>query len=132
MSDVLFWQASGHRESLVTTLYFAAGLKGKGLNVAVLFDKAAAAAIANHEFKSSPELSPYLGIVRENATTKRVVKDVMDYVRLCETAGVPLYTCGAWVDIVGVRDFMPPEIQVIEIPETMTLIAEARKVIGGP
>ena len=58
MVDILFWQTTGYRDSIITSLQVTSSLKKNGMEVAVLFDMAAIPALAKKEFKSSPSLAP--------------------------------------------------------------------------
>jgi hypothetical protein len=43
-----------------------------------------------------------------------------------------LYACGGWCDFLGLRGKLPPGIEVKETPEVIKLLAEAKRIIGGP
>jgi len=58
--------------------------------------------------------------------------DAMGYLKQCKSISVPLYAYAGWCGFLGVRGKLPPEIQVIEIPDVMKLVAEVKRIIGGP
>ena len=132
MAEVLIWQANGYLNSMTTALFTAAQLKGMGVDVAVLFDEEAIAALAEQKFDVAPPLAKYATTIIENVKKMGLPTDTMDYVKQCKAAGVPLYACAGWCDFLGVREKLPPEIQAMEIPDVMKLTAEAKRIIGGP
>jgi predicted peroxiredoxin len=132
MAEVVIWQSSGYLNSFVTALFTALQLKGMGVDVAVVFDQAAVAALAQKKFDVAPPLSKYATTIMANVKNAGYSPDAMDYVKQCKAAGVPLYACEAWRDFLGVGAKLPPEIEVKGIPWDMKLLAEAKKVIGGP
>ncbi len=132
MAEVLIWQSNGYLNSIVTALFTAVQLKGLGVDVAVVFDQAAVAALAQQKFDVAPPLAKYATTIMANVKNMGYPPDVMDYVKQCKAAGVPMYACEAWRDFLGVRGKLPPEIEVKGIPFDMKLVAEAKKVIGGP
>lgn len=132
MAELLIWQANGYRNSVATALCTAAELKSLGIDVAVVFDEASIAALAERKFEVSPPLAKYATTIEENLKKMGYSVDAMDYLKQVKSAGVPLYACAAWCDFLGVRGKLPPEIQVIESPEIMKLVAEAKRIIGGP
>jgi predicted peroxiredoxin len=132
MAEVLIWQSDGYLNSIATALFTAAQLKGLGVDVAVVFDEAAIAALAEKKFDPSPALAKYAATIFGTLNKMGMSTDPMDYLKQCKSAGVPLYACGGWCDFLGLRAKVPPEIQVMEIPEIMKLTAEAKRIIGGP
>lgn len=132
MAEVLFWQDNGYLDSMGTALFIAVQLKGLGVDVAILFDEASIAALAEKKFEPCPALAKHASTMSENMKKMGFSTDVMDFVKQAKSAGVPLYACGGWCDFLGVRGKLPPEISVLEIPAVIKLIAEAKKVIGGP
>ena len=132
MAEIVIYQSDGYFNSIATGLFAAAQLKGLGVDVAVVFDEAAIAALAQKKFDNSPPLAKHTGTIMANANKMGMPIDGMDYVKQAKSAGVPLYACGGWSDLLDVRGKLPPEIEVKEIPEVIKLLAEAKKVIGGP
>ena len=132
MAEVLIIQSNGYLNSLVTALFTALQLKGLGVDVAVVFDQAAVAALAQRKFDVAPPLAKYATTIMANVKKAGYSVDAMDSVRQCKAAGVPMYACEAWCEFLGVGGKLPPEIEVKGIPFDMKLVAEAKKVIGGP
>ena len=129
MAELLIWQTDGYFHSMSNALFDALQLKGRGVDVAVLFAQAAVAALAEQKFDTSPPLAKYTTTINENLKKMGFSTDVMDYMKQAKSAGIPLYA-GGWCDLLGVRGKLPPEIQEIEIPEAEKLMAEAKRIIG--
>jgi hypothetical protein len=129
MAELLIWQTDGYFHSMSNALFDALQLKGRGVDVAVLFAQAAVAALAENKFETCPALAKYATTINENLKKMGFPTDVMDYVKQAKSAGIPLYA-GGWCDLLGVRGKLPPEIQEIEIPEAEKLMAEAKRIIG--
>ncbi len=49
---------------------------------------------------------------------------------MAKGAGVPIHACGAWADILGFRDKLPAEMQLLETSDAIKLIAEANRHIS--
>jgi predicted peroxiredoxin len=58
--------------------------------------------------------------------------DPLNHITQAKSAGVKLYAAAVWCDFLGIREKLPPEIELLEIPELTKLIAEAKRIIGGP
>jgi predicted peroxiredoxin len=132
MAELLFWQNSGYADSLNTALFVATQLKSQGTDVTVLFDEAATAALAAGKFDISPPLSDDTKTLEANVTKMGMSMDPMDYLKQAKSAGVSLVACAGWCDFLGVREKIPTEVQVMEMPDVFKLIAEAKRIIGGP
>lgn len=131
MAELLFWQTSGYVNSLNTALAIAIQLRGQGMDVAVLFDEAAIRALAEGKFDPSPELADRFAAIAENVQRAGWPVNPMEYVNQAQSAGVKLYGCGGWCDFLGVRDKVPPQIQILEIPDVVQLVGEAKRIAGG-
>ena len=131
MAEVLILQANGYWNSMGTALFTAVQLKGMGVDIAILFNEAAIAALAENKFDMSPPLAKYTATIKENMKKMGLSTDIMDFVKLAKSAGVPLYACAFWPDFLGVRGKLPPEIQAMEMVGMMKLIAEAKRIIGA-
>ena len=131
MAEVLIIQCNGYLNSLVTGLFYALQLKGLGVDVAVVFDQAAVAALAQRKFDVAPPLAKYATTIMANVKKMGYSVDAMDYVKQCKAAGVPMYACEAWCEFLGVRGKLPPEIEVKGIAWDMKLVAESKRIIGG-
>jgi len=132
MAEVLIIQSNGYLNSLVTALFTALQLKGLGVDVAVVFDQAAVAALAQRKFDVAPPLAKYATTIMANVKKMGYSVDAMDYVKQCKAAGVPMYACEAWCEFLGVRGKLPPEIEVKGTAWDMKLVAESKRIIGGP
>ena len=132
MAEVLIWQTDGYFNSIVTALFVAAQFKGVGVDVAVVFDEAATAALAEKKFEFCPALAKYATTINENLKKTGLPTDVMDYLKQAKSTGIPLYVSGGWCDLLGVREKLPPEVQVMERPDVIKTLAGAERIIGGP
>ena len=132
MAEVVFWQSTGYWNSVAPALYDAAQLKGLGVDVAIFFQGEAIAALAEGKFDWSPPLAKYATTLEGNLKKMGLPTELADYLKICKDAGVALYGSGGWSDLLGVRGKLPPEIQILEIPEAEKLMAEAKNIIGGP
>jgi peroxiredoxin family protein len=132
MAEVLFWQSNGYHNSIGSALFIAAQLKSQGVDVAVVFVAEALAALAERKFEPCPALAKYATTIEENMKKMGFPTNAIDYVKQAKSAGIPLYAAGIWSDLLGVRGKLPAEIQVMENPDVVKLIAEAKKIIGGP
>jgi predicted peroxiredoxin len=129
MAEVLILQSKGYWNSMGSTLHDAAELKGLGVDVAVVFMEEAVAALAEKKFDMSPPLAKYRATIEENLKKMGLSTNIMDYLKQAKSAGIPLYAAG-WCDLLGVRGKLPAEIQEVQIPDVIKLMAEAKKIIG--
>jgi hypothetical protein len=81
MAEVLIWQSDGYLNSIATALFTAAQLKGLGVDVAVVFDEAAVAALAEKKFDPSPALAKYAATIFGNLNKMGMSPDPMDYLK---------------------------------------------------
>jgi predicted peroxiredoxin len=132
MADMVFWQSSGYINSFNTALAVVTELKKQGTDVAVVFDEAAIRALAEGNFSPSPEVADMFSTIGENVQKTGWPMDPMDYVKHAESAGVKMYACGAWCDFLGVRGKLPAQVQVLEVPDVVKLLGEAKRIAGGP
>ena len=121
----------GDRESMVVSLHEASQLKGGGADVAVFFEWGALIAFAERKFEFSPSVARYAATMEENAKKMGLATDPMDNLKTAKAAGIPTYGCAVEAALLGIREKVPPEIQLMELPDSTKLLAEAKKVIGG-
>ena len=81
MAEVVIWQSDGYLNSICTALFTAAQLKDHGVDVAVMFDEAAATALADNKFDISPPLAKHAQTIMENLKKMGLSTDPMDYVK---------------------------------------------------
>jgi peroxiredoxin family protein len=106
-------------------------LKGQGVDVAVLFVQEALVALAEGKFGPSPLMARYAETMIENQKKLGMPTDPMENLNRAKSAGVPIYACGGWAAILGVRDQLPAEMEVIPLlPDITKLFTEAKKVIS--
>jgi peroxiredoxin family protein len=117
--------------SIATSLVIATQLKTLGQDVAVFFDWEALVALVEKKLAPAPILMPYAATMMENMPKMGFPADPMEFLKGAKAAGVPLYTCAVTAGLLGIADKLPPEIEAMEMPSVMKLLAEAKKVIGG-
>ena len=132
MIDVLFWQTTGYRDSIQTSLSVARSLTNMKIEVGVLFDKAALLALTSDEFETSPELADYETTIEMNLERIGLPTAMADYLEAARAAGVFLYACGGWCDFLDIKGPLPKYIEVKGLQDSVRLIAEAKKVIVSP
>jgi peroxiredoxin family protein len=132
MVDVLFWQTTGYRDSIQTSLSVANSLKRMGTDVGVLFDKAALIALARNKFEISPPLTDHATTIDMNLKKMGLPTAMVDYLEKARAAGVHLYACGGWCDFLGIKGQLPQYIEEKGLQDSVKLIADAKKVIVSP
>ena len=131
MADTVIVCATGSSNSIVGSLLMATLLKGTGVDVAVLFVQESLVALAERKFGPSPLMARYAETMIENQKKLGMPTDPMESLKRAKAAGVPLYACGGWTTILGVREQLPEEMEVIPLlPDITKLFAEANKVIS--
>lgn len=129
MAETLILCDQGASNTIGSSLSVATMLKGEGVDVAVLFAMEALIAFAERRFGLPPLMATYAETMIENAKKMGMPIDTMEMLNMAKGAGVPVYACGGWTDMLGVRDKLPPEMEVVEMADTVKLMAEAKKVI---
>ena len=130
MVDTMVLCSKGALNGIMSSLLSAMYLKGRGVDTAVLFYQEAVAAFADRRFEFSPLLQRHADTILQNISKAGHTSDPVEMVKLAKAAGVPVYICGAWVDLMGVRDSIPAEMEIITIEDGVRLVAESKKVIG--
>jgi len=129
MADTLIFCAQGYANSISVSLALANVFKGQGVDVALLFSMEALVAFAERRFVFSPLVARYAETVTENTKKMGMSADPMETLKRATGAGAPIYACGFWADLLGVRDKLPPEMEIVEMADMLKLFAEAKKVI---
>lgn len=134
MAEMLLWCCEGSFSSIGTNLFLATQLKGAGVDVAILFDVEALAALAERKFgyEPAPLLKPYEATIQKNIRAMGLPTEAAEYLKAAAAAGVPLYACAGWAGFLGVAQKLPAEIKVMEIPDVVKLLAQAKRIAGGP
>ena len=132
MVDVLFWQTTGYRDSIQTSLSVARSLKSMEIDAGILFDKAALVALTKGEFEMSPELENHATTIDANLKKIGLPTSIKDYLEAARAAGVHLYACSGWCDFLGIKGSLPLYLEEKGLQDSVKLIAEAKKVIVSP
>ena len=134
MAEMLIWCCEGSFSSIGTNLFLATQLKGAGVDIAILFDTEALVALAEKKFgyEPAPLLKPYEATIQKNMKAIGFSTEVAEYLKAATAAGVPMYACAGWAGFLGVAQKLPAEIKVMEIPDVVKFLAQAKRIIGGP
>lgn len=134
MAEMLIWCCQGSFSSIGTNLFLATQLKGAGVDIAILFDTEALAALAERKFgyEPTPLLKPYEATIQKNMKGIGFSTDVAEYLKGAKAAGIPMYACAGWAGFLGVAQKLPAEVKLMEIPDVVKLLAQAKRIIGGP
>lgn len=134
MPEMLLWCCGGSTSSIGTNLFVGTQLKGAGVDIAILFDTEALAALAERKFgyESTPLLKPYEATIPKNMKAMGLSSEVMEHLRAAAAAGVPMYACAGWAGFLGVATKLPGEIKLMAIPDVVKLLAQAKRIVGGP
>jgi peroxiredoxin family protein len=130
MVDTMVLCSKGTLNGIMSGLLTAVYLKGLGVDTAVLFYQEAVAAFADRKFEFAPLLQKHANTILENLSKAGRTSDPVEMVKLAKAAGVPVYICGAWVDLIGARDSVPAEMEVITVEQGVRLVAESKKVVS--
>jgi len=87
--------------------------------------------LVDKKFQLSPILAPHQAKMMKNMKAAGFPTDPTELLKGAKAAGIPIYTCAGTVRFLDIAGELPPEIQPLDIPEVMKLLAEAKKVIGG-
>jgi peroxiredoxin family protein len=134
MAEMLIWCCEGSFSSIGTNLFLATQLRGAGVDVAILFDTEALVALAERKFgyEPTPLLKRHEATIQKNMKAVGFSTEVAEYLKAAAAARVPLYACAGWAGFLGVAQKLPAEIKVIEIAEVVKLLAQAKRITGGP
>lgn len=120
-----------NKESIIVSLIEASQLKSGGADVAVFIEWGALIAFAEKKFEYSPPIKRYAATLEKNLKKMGYSTEPMDYLKTAKDAGVPMYGCVVEATTLGIKDKLPAEIQLLELPDSTKLLVEAKKVIGG-
>jgi peroxiredoxin family protein len=129
--DLLIDVHSGEIDTLIPNLVMALSLKAQGLDVAVFLEWRALVAFVEKDFKCSSPLAKYAAAIEENAKRMGMPIDPMVLLKAAKAAGIPIYGCAVEAVLSGVREKVPPEIELLEVADLNRPIVEAKKIIGG-
>lgn len=130
MVDTLVLCSKGTLNGIMSSLLTAVYLKGLGIDAAVLFYQEAVAAFAERKFEFAPLLQRHADTILQNLSKAGRTADPVEMVKLAKAAGVSVYMCGAWVDLMGLRDSVPADMEIITIENGVRLVAESKKVVS--
>ena len=129
--DLLIDVHSGETDTLIPNLVMALSLKAQGVDVAVFLEWRALVAFVEKDFKYSSPVAKYAAITEENAKKMGIPTDPMALLKAAKAAGIPIYGCAVEAALSGVREKVPPEIELLELADLTKPIVEAKKIIGG-
>jgi peroxiredoxin family protein len=129
--DLLIDVHSGELDTLIPNLSMASMLKAQGIDVAVFLEWRALVAFVENDFRYSSPLAKYADAIEHGAQETRLPIDPPTLLRGVKAAAIPIYACGVEADLCGIRDKVPPEVQLLPMEELGRPIVEARKIIGG-
>jgi len=130
MADLLIIIRDAFINSYTGSLASAMLAKQEGLEVEVLFVQEAIVALTEKKFRMSPVLEPYQGKLTEVVKGFGLSTDPVELVGIVKKAGVPLFTCPIWTEYLGIKDHVPEEIEILELPKFMDKIIKAKKILG--
>lgn len=140
--DVLLICRDALASSLVGNLLVAIEASRAGKKVAVLFTQEALAALAGGVFLWPPGLQGQQTRLAMVANAEAMELPVMlrgegrqpdapAMVEKAKQAGVALYACPAWTQLLNLRGKLPPGIAEIDTATALEAIAGAKRVIGA-
>jgi peroxiredoxin family protein len=129
--DLLVDVHSGETDTLIPNLVMALMLKAQGVDVSVFLEWRALAAFVEKEFNYSSPVAKYAAIIDENAKKMGLPIDPVALLQAAKAAGIPIYACAVEAALCGVREKVPPEIELLEMADLTKPIVEAKKIIGG-
>ncbi len=129
--DLLIDVHSGETDTLIPNLVMALSLKAQGLDVSVFLEWRALVAFVERDFKYSLPVAKYAAVVEGNARRMGLPVDPMALLEAAKAAGIPIYGCAVEAELSGVRERVPPEVELLEMADLTKPIVEAKKIIGG-
>jgi len=131
MAETIAICSRGTRTAIASSLYTGIMLKGQGVDIAVFFTQEAVVPFLERKFDRPPLLEKYAETIDKNREKTGLTSDVMEMLKMAKGAGVPVYICGIWADLLDARDKLPEEMEVIEMNDGAKLLAEAQRHIGA-
>ena len=129
--DLLVDVHSGETDTLIPNLVMSLMLKGQGVDVAVFLEWRALVAFVENDYHYSSSVAKYATVIAENAKKMGLPIEPMELLKSAKAAGVPIYACAVEAELSGIREKVPPEIQLLEMADLAKPIIEAKKIIGG-
>lgn len=139
--DVLFILRDAEGSSAISTLCAARDAHANGQDVAVLVTQGALAALSFGSFEwpralSGPPLRIAMAVagkaqdlpVAGRGEAKQL--DPKALARQVAEAGVRLYACPQWSELLGVADDLPEGLRTAESQKVSELVAKASKIVG--
>lgn len=133
MPDLLMWTCEGSFASIGTNLFLATQLKNSGVDVVILFDGEALAAIAENNvgYEPTPLLKKHAETIEQNLKKMGMPSEPEEVLKIAVAAKVPLYACAGWAGFLDVAQKLPADIKLLEIPDVVKLIADSKRISGG-
>lgn len=140
--DILLIVRDASASSVIGNLLLAMEAHRAGRKTAVLFTQEALAALARGSFAWPRELSGQqmrlmlsdhgskIGVPVAGRGEGRQV-DARAMIARAAEAGVSLYACPFWTDLLGLADGLPMGLVAVDPARTLQLIADAKTVIGS-
>lgn len=140
--DIVFIVRDASASSVIGNLLLAVEAHRAGRKTAVLFTQEALAALARGSFAWPRELSGQqmrlmlsdhgskLGVPVAGRGEGRQLDPRAMITRVAE-AGVALYACAFWTDLLGLKDGLPTGLIALDSLQTLQLVADAKTVIGS-
>ena len=139
--EVLFICRDALENSVVSNLAVAMEVKKTGSDVGVLFTQEALAAMAGSVMDWSP-------LLRDRETRTAIAKAATglgipwaandprwtrpsQVLAAAKAAGVSLFACPMWTEMLGVKGKLPAELGLLDLPTALKAIKEAKVVIGS-
>jgi peroxiredoxin family protein len=140
--DVIFICRDALANSLLGNLLLAMEAHKAGTKVAVLFTEDALAALSTGAFLWPQALQgqPTRLAMANNASALDVPVmlrgegrqvNALGMVEKAHQAGVPMYACPAWSQLLDVKGKLPEGIAEIDLPTALKTLGEAKQVIGS-
>jgi peroxiredoxin family protein len=129
--DVLIQVSSGYLDTIIPSLIIASRLKNEGTDVAVLFQWRALVTYSEKKFEYSPSIAKYAATIGGCEKKIGLPLDPMDFLKRTRAAGIPIYSFAVEAELSGIKEKVPPEIQLIDEEGLTKLILEVKKVVSG-
>lgn len=140
--DILLICRDALENSVIANLVLAMEARKAGMEAGVLFTEEALAGLGGGAFAWSPLLADRdtRMTVAKKATDKGITvissldkreTDLKPLTKAAKEAGVGLFACPTWSDLLDLRGKLPAEMQEIDLPMAFKLLSGAKKVIGS-
>lgn len=105
--------------------------KQEGLNVGLMFTQEAVIALAEGKFRLSPLLEPYDQKIETVRKQFNFPQEPVELVRMAKKAGVTVFTCSVWSEMMGLAQDLPEELEIVSVEELMKRISNSKKILGS-